>query len=225
MIGDDRVKITEIELFSVPPRWLFVKLSTDEGVTGWGEPVVEGRAETVKAAVLEARDVLIGRDPDQIEDIWQTLYRGAFYRGGPILMSAIAGIDQALWDLKGQRYGLPIYQFLGGRAREKIRVYSWIGGDRPQDVGSQAREKQTQGFTAIKMNACEEMHYVDSHAKVDGVLERVGAVREACGKEFGIAVDFHGRCIGPWLKCWPVSSSPIICSLLRNRYCRKTWMP
>jgi galactonate dehydratase len=187
------VKITSVELFAVPPRWLFLKLSTDEGLAGWGEPVIEGRAETVKAAVDEVREFLIGRDPDQIEDIWQGLYRGAFYRGGPILMSAIAGIDQALWDLKGKRYGLPVYEFLGGRARDKVRVYSWIGGDRPADVGAQARQKASEGFTAVKMNACEEMHYVDSHAKVSAVLERVAAVREAVGRDFGIAVDFHGR--------------------------------
>ncbi|MDA8205399.1 MAG: galactonate dehydratase [Thermaerobacter sp.] len=187
------MKITELELFLVPPRWLFLKMSTDAGISGWGEPVVEGRAETVKTAVAEGQELLIGRDPDDIEDIWQTLYRGAFYRGGPILMSAIAGIDQALWDIKGKRYGLPVYTFLGGKTRDRIRVYSWIGGDRPKDVGEQAKQKQTEGFTAIKMNACEEMHYIDSHAKVDAVIERVAAVREQTGKDFGIAVDFHGR--------------------------------
>lgn len=187
------MKITELELFLVPPRWLFLKISTDEGLTGWGEPVIEGRARTVMAAVEETRDYLVGRDPDQIEDIWQTLYRGSFYRGGPILMSAIAGIDQALWDLKGKRYGLPVYEFLGGRARDKIRVYSWIGGDRPAQVGQQAKQKLSEGFTAIKMNASEEMHYIDSYAKVDAVLDRVRAVREAVGRDFGIAVDFHGR--------------------------------
>lgn len=153
----------------------------------------EGRAETVKTTVNEVREFLIGRDPDQIEDIRQGLYRGAFYRGGPILMSAIAGIDHALWDLKVKRYGLPVYEFLGGRARDKVRVYSWIGGDRPVDVGEQAKQRAREGFTAIKMNACEEMHYVDSHAKVDAVVERIAAVREAVGKGFGIAVDFHGR--------------------------------
>jgi len=194
------VKITEIELFEVPPRWLFLKVSTDEGIDGWGEPVIEGRAATVAAAVRELSEYLIGRDPNQIEDIWQVLYRSGFYRGGPILMSAIAGIDQALWDIKGKRYGLPVYEFLGGAVRDKVRVYSWIGGDRPSDVGAAAKEKQAAGFTAIKMNASEEMHYIDSFQKVDEILERVAAVRAAVGKDFGIAVDFHGRIHKPMAK-------------------------
>src|SRR5918998_3368195 len=128
------MKITGTELFLVEPRWLFLKLSTDEEIAGWGEPIVEGRAATVASAVRELESYLIGRDPDQIADIWQVLFRGGFYRGGPVLMSAIAGIDQALWDIKGKRYGLPIYQLLGGRARDLMKVYSWIGGDRPAEV-------------------------------------------------------------------------------------------
>jgi galactonate dehydratase len=187
------VRITALDLFKVPPRWLFLRVSTDEGLIGWGEPVIEGRADTVAAAVHELTDYLVGRDPNQIEDIWQVLYRGGFYRGGPILMSAIAGIDQALWDLKGKRYGLPVYEFLGGRVREKVRVYSWIGGDRPADVGEAAKEKVAAGYTALKMNACGEMHYIDSFAKVEAIIARVAAVREAVGDEIGIAVDFHGR--------------------------------
>ena len=187
------MKIARIELFQVAPRWLFLKLTTDDGLSGWGEPVVEGKAATVAAAVLEMEDYLIGQDPWRIEDIWQVLYRGGFYRGGPILMSAIAGIDQALWDLKGRFYQLPVYEFLGGAVREKVRVYSWIGGDRPADVGKAAKERLASGFTAIKMNASEEMHYIDSFSKVEAIVARVAAVREAVGTDFGIAVDFHGR--------------------------------
>src|ERR1700712_1795265 len=155
------MKITQIELFTVPPRWLFVKVSTDEGISGWGEPVVEGHASTVAAAVREMDYLLIGADPDRIEDLWQVLYRARFYRGGPVMMSAIAGINQALWDIKGKRYGLPVYQFLGGKVRDKVRVYSWIGGDRPGDVAAAAKDRQANGFTAIKMNATEEMNYID----------------------------------------------------------------
>lgn len=187
------MKITQIELFPVPPRWLFLKVTTDEGIAGWGEPVIEGRAATVAAAVKELEPYLIGSDPARIEDLWQVLYRGGFYRGGPIMMSAIAGIDQALWDIKGKRYGLPVFEFLGGAARERVEVYSWIGGDRPSDVGRAAAEKKAQGFNAIKMNACEEMHYIDSFTKVEAIINRVAAVREATGPDFGIAVDFHGR--------------------------------
>jgi galactonate dehydratase len=187
------MKISNIELFTVPPRWVFLKITTDDGLVGWGEPVVEGHAAAVVAAVQEMQDYLIGQDPNRIEDLWQVLYRAGFYRGGPILMSAIAGIDQALWDIKGKLHGLPIYEFLGGAVRDKIRVYTWIGGDRPADVGSAAKEKQQLGFRDIKMNASEEMHYIDSFSKVEAILARVMAVREAVGKDFGIAVDFHGR--------------------------------
>ncbi|MNM23406.1 D-galactonate dehydratase [compost metagenome] len=187
------MKIIGYETFIVPPRWLFLKINTDEGISGWGEPVVEGKAHTVQAAVEEMMDYLIGRDPQRIEDLWQTMYRGGFYRGGPILMSAIAGIDQALWDIKGKAFNAPVYQLLGGACRSTMRVYSWIGGDRPIDVVQAALEKKAAGFTAIKMNASEEMQFIDTHDKVNAVVERVAAIREACGPEFGIAVDFHGR--------------------------------
>lgn len=187
------MKITKLELFKVPPRWLFLKISTDQGLSGWGEPVVEGKADTVKAAVKEMEDYLIGKDPLQIEDIWQTLYRGSFYRGGPVLMSAIAGIDQALWDIKGKYLEQPIYELLGGKVRDKVRVYSWIGGDRPDNVAQAAQEKKDAGFTAIKMNGTEELHYIDSYEKVDQAVARVAAIRDQIGPNFGIAVDFHGR--------------------------------
>src|SRR3954452_13210341 len=146
------MKIRSYELFQVPPRWLFLKIETDEGIVGWGEPVIEGKAATVKAAVEELMTYLIGKDPMRIEDHWNILYRAGFYRGGPILMSAIAGIDQALWDLKGRLYQLPVYEFLGGAVRDKVRVYSWVGGDRPAEVGQAARDRLASGFTAIKMN-------------------------------------------------------------------------
>lgn len=150
------MKITTLELFQVPPRWLFLKLSTDEGLSGWGEPILEGHASTVAAAVQEIGDFLIGQDPRRIEDIWQQLYRGRFYRGGAVLLSAMAGVDQALWDLKGKYYNIPIYEFLGGLVRDHVRVYSWIGGDRPSDVAQAARDRLNAGFTAIKMNATSQ---------------------------------------------------------------------
>lgn len=194
------MKITKIETFIVPPRWLFLKMETDEGIVGWGEPVVEGRARTVQTAVEELSEYLIGKDPLRIEDHWQTMYRSGFYRGGPILMSAIAGLDQALWDIKGKYYNAPVFDLLGGACRDSVRVYSWIGGDRPSDVGKAAKEKAEAGFTAIKMNATEELQYIDSYKKVDEVLERVAAIREAVGNDFGIGIDFHGRVHKPMAK-------------------------
>lgn len=187
------MKITEMKMYQVPPRWLFLKIETDENICGWGEPIVEGRASTVQAAVEEMKTYLIGKDPLKIEDHWQVMYRAGFYRGGPVLMSAIAGIDQCLWDIKGKYLNVPIYELLGGSCRDKLQVYCWIGGDRPQDVVSAAKEKYRQGYRAVKMNATEEMHYIDNYRKIDEVIERVGAIREALGNEMGIAVDFHGR--------------------------------
>lgn len=194
------MKIVKVEGYTVPPRWYFVKIITDEGICGWGEPVIEGKAYTVAAAVNELSDCLIGTDPMRIEDHFQKMYRGGFYRGGPVLMSAIAGLEQALWDIKGKYYQAPAYDLMGGACRDRIRVYSWIGGDRPDDVAHEALERKKAGFTAIKMNATEELHYVDSYAKIDAVVARAMAVREACGRDFGIAIDFHGRVHKPMAK-------------------------
>jgi galactonate dehydratase len=188
-----RMKITQLELFKIPPRWLFLKVSTDEGIVGWGEPVVEGRADTVEAAVKELSTYLIGRDPTEIEDIWQTLYRGGFYRGGPVLTSAISGIDEALWDIFGKSVGLPVYKLLGGAVRKKIQVYQWIGGDRPSDVVAAAQEKQNAGLKAVKMNGTDALEWIDSFRKVEEVVARVAGIRAACGPDFGIGIDFHGR--------------------------------
>ncbi|WP_195543763.1 galactonate dehydratase [Massiliimalia timonensis] len=194
------MKITKVNTYLVRPRWCFVEIQTDEGFTGWGEPVIEGKAQTVQSCVEEMTEYLLGKDPMRIEDLWSTLYRAGFYRGGPVLMSAIAGIDQALWDIKGKFYGAPVYELMGGTCRDKMRVYSWIGGDRPSDVARDALEKKAKGFSAIKMNATEELQMVDSYEKIDEVLERVAAIREAAGKHFGIAVDFHGRVHKPMAK-------------------------
>ena len=186
-------RIERFDLFKVPPRWLFLKITTDEGVEGWGEPVVEGRADTVAAAVREMGEYLVGADPTRIEDLWQTLYRGGFYRGGPILMSAISGIEQALWDISGKMAGLPVHRMLGGAVRDRMRVYSWIGGDRPDDVVAEARRRIDTGMNAVKMNGTEEMAWIDSFTKVEEVLSRVQALRDAFGYSLDIAVDFHGR--------------------------------
>lgn len=187
------MKIKSLELFQVPPRWLFLKITTESGYTGWGEPVIEGKASTVAAAVRELGDTLIGRSALEIEDIWQTLYRAQFYRGGPVLTSAMSGIDQALWDIKGKYYGMPVYEMLGGKVRDRLRVYCWIGGDRPDEVAKEAVKKYEEGYTALKMNATEEMDWIDSFQKVERAVARVASIRDALGYKMDIAVDFHGR--------------------------------
>ncbi len=194
------MKITEVNTYFVRPRWGFVEILTDEGLTGWGEAVLEGHTTAVLSCVQEMKPYLLKSDPQKIEDLWNVLYRGGFYRGGGVMTSAISGLDQALWDIKGKAFNAPIYQLMGGKCRDKIKVYSWIGGDRPDDTGNAAKEKQDEGFTAIKMNATSELQYIDNYKKVDDVLERVASIREKCGKYFGIAIDFHGRVHKPMAK-------------------------
>ncbi|MGD1816062.1 MAG: galactonate dehydratase [Pleomorphochaeta sp.] len=194
------MKITEVNTYFVRPRWGFVEILTDEGLTGWGEAVLEGHTTAVLSCVQEMKPYLLNSDPQKIEDLWNVLYRGGFYRGGGVMTSAISGLDQALWDIKGKAFNAPIYQLMGGKCRDKIKVYSWIGGDRPDDTGNAAKEKQDEGFTAIKMNATSELQYIDNYKKVDEVLERVASIREKCGKYFGIAIDFHGRVHKPMAK-------------------------
>ena len=151
------MKITSMTTYVLPPRWLFLKIETDAGIVGWGEPVLEGRAASVAAAVEELSDYLIGKDPRRIEEHWTVLYRSGFYRGGGIHMSALAGIDQALWDITGKALGVPVPELLGGRVRDSITVYSWIGGDRPAETAAQAKAAVDRGFTAVKMKGPEEL--------------------------------------------------------------------
>jgi galactonate dehydratase len=187
------MKIKSFELFQVPPRWLFLKITTDDGIVGWGEPVVEGRADTVKTAVTELGDYLIGKDAGNIEDLWQVMYRGGFYRGGPVLTSAISGIEQALWDIKGKRHGVPVYELLGGACRDRMKVYAWIGGDRPEDVAEAAKAQAAAGYKALKMNGTADMEWIDSAEKVEQCVKNMALVREAVGFGVGIGIDFHGR--------------------------------
>lgn len=187
------MKIASLELFQVPPRWCFLKITTDDGLSGWGEPVVEGKAATVATAVTEMSDFLIGKDPRNVEDLWQTLYRGGFYRGGPILSSAISGIEQALWDIKGKALNVPIFELLGGAVRDRMQVYAWIGGDDPSDVAAAARAQVAAGYRAVKMNGTGAFEWIDSNARIHEAAERLEAVRGAVGAEVGIGVDFHGR--------------------------------
>ncbi|MCG5449139.1 MULTISPECIES: galactonate dehydratase [Micromonospora] len=187
------MKIERIETFLVAPRWLFCRVETDDGLVGWGEPVVEGRAEVVRGAVEVLSEYLIGADPLRIEQHWQVLTKGGFYRGGPILSSAVAGLDQALWDIAGQAYGAPVHALLGGHVRDRVRIYSWIGGDEPGEVADAAAAQVAAGLTGVKMNACGRLSPIPTSAEVDAVIGRVAAAREVLGPDRDIAVDFHGR--------------------------------
>ncbi|MDY4773042.1 MAG: galactonate dehydratase [Gemmiger sp.] len=187
------MKITKLETFRLQPRWLLLRVETDDGFVGWGEPVVEGRVAATQACVHELEPYLIGQDPRRIEHIWQTLYRGGFYRGGPVLTSALSGIDQALWDIKGKALGVPVYDLLGGAVRDKMAVYSWIDSDTPEIAARSVKEKMAQGFTTVKMFGTCATGWIDDRKAINDLLERVQAVRDAAGPDVGIAIDFHGR--------------------------------
>ncbi len=187
------MKITALKTYLVPPRWLFLKIETDEGIDGWGEPVLEGRAATLATLIDDLSDLVIGHDPRAINDIWQMLYRNGCYRGGPVLMSAISGIDMALWDILGKYHNVPTYALLGGKQRDRIKTYIWIGGDRPSNLISDAKDAIARGFRAVKMNICEELGMLDDYRKVDGIIQRLFDLREAVGPSLDLAFDFHGR--------------------------------
>jgi galactonate dehydratase len=185
--------ISRVETFLVPPRWLFVRIETAEGVVGWGEASLEGHSNAVRTVVDQFTEHLVGSDPALIEDHWQVLTKSGFYRGGPILGSAVSGVDQALWDIKGKTLGVPVHELLGGAVRDRIRMYGWVGGDDPGGIAEAIQAQLDVGLTAVKMNASGAMGPLGSVAEIDGVLKRVAAAREVLGPNRDVAVDFHGR--------------------------------
>ncbi|MEQ4206756.1 galactonate dehydratase [Actinopolymorpha sp. B9G3] len=187
------MRVTEVRPFCVPPRWIFVRLTTDDGGVGWGEAIVPKRRNAVLGALADLAANLDGADANLIEELWHRMRRGAFFRGGPVLATATAAVEQALWDVKARRLGVPVHELLGGRVRDHIPVYAWIGGDRPRDVVEGARSRLEQGFRVVKLNATEELDHVASTADVDAVVARVAALRDTFGDQLDIALDFHGR--------------------------------
>ena len=187
------MKITRLETFFVKPRWLFVRMHTDEGLVGWGEPIVEGWSQTLAAAVQEMGRYLIGQDPRRIEHHWQALYRGAFYRGGPVLTSALSGIEQAMWDITGKWLGVPVHQLLGGAVRDKIRVYGHVGGSSIPAYLQSGQSSAQKGFTAVKTALFDAVKFVEGPGFVGQAVERMAALREGVGDSVDIGVDFHGR--------------------------------
>ncbi len=184
-----KLRITKLETMLVQPRWLFLKIHTDAGIAGWGEPVLEGRAKTCAMAVEEIAPYLIGKDPRHVMHHWQAIYRHAFYRGGPILTSALSGIEQALWDIKGKALGVPIYELLGGPTRDRVRVYAHVRNDPATLI-----ERKRQGFTAFKTGVqnSTSLGIVASQRDVEIAAETFAALREAGGKDVDIGIDFHG---------------------------------
>jgi galactonate dehydratase len=183
-----KVKITKLETFLVKPRWIFLKIHTDAGVFGLGEPLLEGRALTIKTAIQEVEPYLIGKDSRQVVHHWQAIYRHAFYRGGPILTSALSGIDQALWDIKGKLLNVPIYELLGGPTRDRVRVYGRAAN--AEDM----KKRKAEGYTVIKTGVAKKnpANIVENPAFIKYASDNFASLREAGGPEMDIGIDFHG---------------------------------
>ena len=183
------VKITKLETFLIKPRWLFLKIHTNVGVTGLGEPLLEGRALTVKTAIQEVEPYLIGKDPRRVIHHWQAIYRHAFYRGGPVLTSALSGIDHALWDIKGKLLGVPVYELFGGPTRDRVRVYG--RASTPDDI----RKRKSEGYTVIKTGLAHEhpANIVENPRFIKHAVDSFAALRDAGGSDMDIGIDFHGN--------------------------------
>lgn len=185
------MKITRLELFHVRPRWLFLKLHTDAGLVGLGEPILEGRAQTVETAVRELGRMIVGQDPRRIEHLWQLMYRCTFYRGGPVLTSAISGIEQALWDILGKHLNVPVYQLLGGAVRDKVRLYGRLN---PRDDEQTIRQAHERGrFTAYKFSWNGPMRLIETPATLEAIAAGAARLRQAIGPAVDLALDCHGR--------------------------------
>ena len=184
--------ITEVKTYAVEPRWLFVKVSTNEGICGWGECLGD-KAFVIAEAVRSYEHVLIGEEPARILHLVQRMYRHAFWRGGPILNAAISGIEMALWDIQGKRLGVPVHQLLGGKVRDRIRVYRHILSYEPTQIAEQARQRAQEGYTAVKFCPLPALHPVESAAVIEKAVELVAAARQAVGNQVDILLDFHGR--------------------------------
>jgi galactonate dehydratase len=184
----ENLRITKLKTFLVKPRWLFLKIHTNAGIVGLGEPVVEGRALTCQTAVKEVEPYLVGKDPRAVVHHWQAIYRHAFYRGGPVLTSVLSGIDQALWDIKGKALGVPVYELLGGPTRNRVRVYSHAR------TPERMKEDMAKGFTAFKTGPAKRRpaRQVETPAEVAYAVEKFGELRAAVGPNVDIGIDFHG---------------------------------
>ncbi len=186
--GYSKVRITKLETFLVKPRWIFLKIHTDVGVTGLGEPLLEGRALTIQTAIKEIEPYLIGKDPRHIVHHWQAIYRHAFYRGGPILTSALSGIDHALWDIKARLLNIPVFELLGGPTRDRVRIYG--RASTPEDM----KKRKSEGYTVIKTGVAKKRpaDFVENPKFIQNATDSFAALREAGGDEMDIGIDFHG---------------------------------
>ena len=193
------MKIARIEQFFPRRRMRLVRITTDNGLVGWGETTLEGKPKSTIAAVEELTEYLIGKDPLRIEHHWQHIYRSAFFRGGNVLMSALAGIDQALWDIAGKHYGVPTHQLLGGAVRDRIRVYAHWGISSMTDEGKAAAKDRLEmlqkkgGYMAFKSGPGGKWRAHEPPAVIDAFVECAYLMREWVGPDAELCFDFHGK--------------------------------
>lgn len=187
--------IRQIETFMVPPGWTFVHVLTDEGIDGWGESGADLTAPAVVGAINQMSPLLIDHPADMIEDHWQVMMKSGFHRGGPILCSAVAAIDEALWDIAGKVHDVPVYQLLGGRVRDRMRVYGWVGDDMdsPEQLVEIASGLVAKGYDAMKTCLSIQRGML-TISEIDLIVRGAEAVRETIGPERDFGIDFHGRC-------------------------------
>lgn len=193
------MKVTDIKTFAVDcfrTNWVFVKVYTDEGIDGVGEATLEYKEKALIGAVEHIRDYLVGKDPRQIERHWHDIYRDAYWRGGAVLMSALSAVEMALWDILGKSLGVPVYQLLGGRANDKVRIYvnGWFAGaKKPEEFAASAKAAMERGVTALKWDPFGKAYLTLSNAELDNALACVAAVREAVGNRVDLLIEGHGR--------------------------------
>src|SRR5262245_53293790 len=188
------MKITGFETVPIKGRAMVLKMFTDEGVIGYGEPMNYEHWRVVAQAVADMAEYLVGKDPLQIEDHWQTMYRSSHSRSMPVLVGALSGIEMAMWDVFGKVMGMPVWKLLGGSVRNRIRVYTGIEGATPTQWVEKARKAVEEGFRAVKMVVPPQpVRFVDTPQTIEAMVAGVAAVREAVGNEVDIAVDLHRR--------------------------------
>jgi galactonate dehydratase len=189
------MKVFGVTLASDSDRpYVFVKLETDAGVVGWGEGTLEGKAGAVIACVNDFRDFLIGADPMQVEHHWQSMYVHSFYRAGPVMGSAISGIDQALWDVRGKLLGLPVYKLLGGPMDARgVRGYYHMNARSREDLARLRESAASLGVTCFKTGPAGYFEWIETHAKIQRAVRQIETIREAIGPDIDIAVDFHAK--------------------------------
>ena len=193
------MKVTDIKTFTVDcfrTNWVFVKVYTDEGINGVGEATLEYKEKALIGAVEHIKDYLVGKNPLEIEKHWHTIYRDAYWRGGAVLMSALSAVDTALWDILGKSLNVPVYQLLGGKANDKVRIYvnGWFAGAKtPREFAEKAKTAVKRGVTAMKWDPFGKAYLEISNKDLNTALECVGAVREAVGNDIDLLIEGHGR--------------------------------